>query len=382
MYVFSQITSDMLRLKNDASEFASKYIKPLTLNKSREFPLDLWNVIGEAGFLGLLIPKEYGGSEKGYLGMCLVGESLVASGHNLGLVLSIIVHNVIAKLVFDDISSENIKDKYLSRIASGLSTVSFAISEPEVGAHPKYLKTTAVKKEGGFSISGEKSHVTNGPIADYFVVIAITGTSGYRKMFSAFIVPCNADGLTLTQGIPVNSLHPSPHCGIKLENCWVSEDNTVIENHAYEKLVIPFRSAEDVGLMGPILGGMSYQLSHVVEKLKEHNRIKNIGEAGTETLGHIAYLDHTLRLIAYETALILDKKEGKHDVTPFVLSFRALSRRRSKIIERFVTKNNIPVCDDYEIITRDLWQLIKLASNVLLLKQRKIGEETIRCHQP
>lgn len=380
MFVPSQITPELLRFKGDASIFASKYIKPRALNRSREFPLDLWHMLGKSEFLGLLIPPEYGGSGKGFLGMCLAGEALVASGHNVGFVLSMVVHNVVAWLVFNNISPLNIKEKYLPRISSGLSTVSLAISEPKVGTHPKYLKTLAVKQEKGFFISGEKSYVTNGPIADSFVVIAITGASGARKELTAFLVPRNADGLTLTEGVPGDALQPSPHCGLKLENCWISEERSIIEKHAYERIVRPFRHTEDVGLMGPALGCMSYQLSHIVTKLKEGHCYT--ADSDRETLGHIAYLDHTLRLIGYEASLTLDKNPEEPAVIPYILAFRALSRRRSMIVERFLSKNNIPVDNDYEIITKDLWQLTKLASNVLLLKQRKLGEYTIRCHQP
>ena len=115
-----------------------------------------------------------------------------------------------------------------------------AISEPGAGAHPKHLTTEARRDGNDFVLNGEKAYLTNGPMADIFLVLAITGHTGNRKQFSVLIVPRDAAGLELTDGVKIDYLRPSPHCGIKLHDVRVPVANLLgPEGEAFDAIRFP-----------------------------------------------------------------------------------------------------------------------------------------------
>ena len=101
---------------------------------------------------------------------------------------------------------------------------SVAISEPDVGAHPKRLTTRAEPEGDGYRITGEKAWVSNGPSAAVFVVLAITAMEGDRKRYSAFLVPHDSPGLSLKDMPRFHALRPSRHCGLRLDGVRVPAD--------------------------------------------------------------------------------------------------------------------------------------------------------------
>src|ERR1700733_29167 len=94
---------------------------------------------------------------------------------------------------------------------------SVAISEPRVGAHPKLLTTRAEEDGDGYCIFGEKAWVSNGPLAEVFIVFAVTAVVEGRKRYSAFLVPRDTPGLSINEAAEYRALAPSRHCGLRLE---------------------------------------------------------------------------------------------------------------------------------------------------------------------
>jgi acyl-CoA dehydrogenase len=129
-----------------------------------------------------------------------------------------------------------------------------AISEPKVGAHPKLLTTRADKTETGFRITGQKAWVSNGPSAAAIIVFAITAEEQGRKRYSAFIVPSDTPGLTMSEMPGFHALRPSKHCLLTLDGCAVP-DTALLgpPGSAYDRMALPFRDIEDaVGTFGTL----------------------------------------------------------------------------------------------------------------------------------
>lgn len=139
-----------------------------------------------------------------------------------------------------------------------------AISEPEVGAHPKLLTTRAERTGDGWRVVGRKAWVTNGPIADAIIVFAITAEAAGRKRYSAFLVPRDTPGLTMVDMPGFHALRPSRHCLLTLD-CVVPDESRLGEpDTAYERMALPFRDIEDaVGTFGT-LGAVQYGLDQAV----------------------------------------------------------------------------------------------------------------------
>ena len=132
--------------------------------------------------------------------------------------------------------------------------LSVAISEPEVGAHPKLLTTRAEAVGQGFRISGRKAWVSDGPSADAIIVFAITGEERGRKRYSAFLVPSDTPGLGFAEMAGFHALRPSRHCLLTLDGVVVPAAAMLgAEGGAYEAMALPFRDIEDaVGTFGTL----------------------------------------------------------------------------------------------------------------------------------
>ena len=235
------INKKLYTLMDEVSHFAEQEIASRKdLHIMNRFPLEIWQKMGQGGLLGVSIPELYGGLGEHYLAIVLAGETLVARGHNMGIALSWLIHSAVAHYLIQGFGNKNQHDQYLGRMVKGQITGSIAVSEPGTGAHPKHLKTEAHLQGNDYILNGEKAYLTNGPIADLFVVIALTGKVETQKNFTAFLVPKDAPGLTVTQPMDLDFLRPSPHGGIKLDNCSVPIENILGEkDYAYEDIVNP-----------------------------------------------------------------------------------------------------------------------------------------------
>ncbi len=165
---------------------------------------------------------------------------------------------VVARFFIAGFGNAEQRAAWSSRIAA------VAISEPRVGAHPKLLATRAENTADGYCIFGEKAWVTNGPLADVFIVLAITAMEGERKRYSALLVPRDTPGLTIDEAPQYRALAPSRHCGLILDGCHVPQTALLGDaGTAYETKALPFRDVEDaVGTFGK-LGAFRFLLSHL-----------------------------------------------------------------------------------------------------------------------
>jgi acyl-CoA dehydrogenase len=188
------------------------------------------------------------------------------------------------------------------RAAWSQRVVSVAISEPRVGAHPKLLTTRAEEVRNGFAIWGNKAWVTNGPLADVFVVLAITSIEDGRKRYSALLVPHDTPGLSIDEPPEYRALAPSRHCGLKLDGCRVPRSALLgVPGTAYETMAMPFRDVEDaVGTFG-LLGAFRFMLA----RLAAHTE----GEEATLALGRLGSLVAVFATTADAVIAALDSGE-------------------------------------------------------------------------
>jgi len=153
-----------------------------------------------------------------------------------------------------------------------------AISEPRAGAHPKLLTTRAEPDGSGFRITGEKGWVSNGPLADMFVVLAITAEQAGRKRYSALLVPRDTPGLTLTAMPAFHALRPSQHCGLVLDG--VSMPRTALlgpEGGAYEAMALPFRDIEDAVGTFTLLGAFRFLCDRLARNSADDEAAASLG---------------------------------------------------------------------------------------------------------
>jgi acyl-CoA dehydrogenase len=184
---------------------------------------------------------------------------------------------LVARFFLEGFGTLEQRERWLPRLAA------VAISEPRVGAHPKLLSTRAEEDTDGYRIFGEKAWVTNGPLADVFIVLAITSLEAGRKRYSAFLLPRDTPGLTIDEAPQYRALAPSRHCGLKLEGCHVAHAALLgTLGTAYETMALPFRDVEDaVGTFG-LLGALRFLLKRLAKGASD--------DAATLSLGKLASL--------------------------------------------------------------------------------------------
>ena len=195
------------------------------------------------------------------------------------------------------------RQAYLPALVAGRSTPCLAISEPGAGAHPKHLTTEARRDGDAFVLNGEKAYLTNGPMADIFLVLAITGRTGDRKAFSVLIVPREAEGLQLTEGVKIDYLRPSPHCGISLQDVRVPAANLLgPEGDAFDAISLPMRRTEDAVFAASKAGAIRNILAAVCRDAP-----KLAGdEDGLAVLGKLTAASRGLSALAFQGAELLD----------------------------------------------------------------------------
>jgi alkylation response protein AidB-like acyl-CoA dehydrogenase len=266
----------------------------------------------------------------------------------------------------------------LPLLAKGDKSASIAISEPGSMAHPRHMKTTATRRGGDYVINGHKSFLTNGQIADIFIVLTVTGSDGDKKQFTSFLIPKETPGTAVTRHISLGFLRPSPHCEIELANCAVPASNMLgKDGTAYETMAKPFREIEEVCLMGPIIGGMQRQMELLIDGIREGQTYPPTDEL-RGNLGALRYTVDTLRVIAFEAASMLDSRKNYPEFPSLLLSFRAIANRFESLLRDLRAPSNREDGDDLAVLTKDLIESINIADHVAAIKTKKMGEELLK----
>lgn len=357
------------------SRFAIEHIFSRSdLYAQDHFPHDLWQKMGEAGFFKIGIAPSYGGCGGGYKQLLEAGEVFVRSSYNMGLALSWLYQQLIAVYLIGGFANAKQRRKYLPRMAEGKLIASFAVSEPKHGGRPKYLSTTANLNGRGFTLNGEKTYLTNAPVAGLFVVIAVTGEDQGQKKFSAFLVEHPTEGLSVSPPIKLDFLKPSPHGGIKLRDCIVPASALLGEkDKAFPNIVMPFGDAENVVLMGAVSGAMGAELMDVILEINKSRISEN--KTLQRDIGELDALLETLRVVAREAAKKMDQRDNY--AIPLTLIFNELAENFQHRIAAVVGTWNLPMKERFKMLQADLNILGILGKKNIIGKITKLGDELL-----
>lgn len=205
-----------------AREFAAREVAPHAAewNADHHVPIATLKALGELGLLGLTVPEQYGGPGLDATALCLVMEELAAA--DAGVSVAVAVQNGLVASPLLRAGSEEQKQRWLPAIASGETIGCYALTEPDVGSDTAALRTSATADGGGWSLNGSKQWITNGGIADLFIIFARTGGPGARGV-SAFVSE-RAPGLGVGREIPKMGLHSSSTVELAFNDLRVGPD--------------------------------------------------------------------------------------------------------------------------------------------------------------
>src|SRR3989440_2495600 len=270
-------TADAIR--ETVHDFASNEIAPRAdeIDKSNQFPRDLWPKIGALGLHGITVEEEYGGSGLGYLEHCVALEEI--SRASAAVALSDGAHSTLCVNQIRRNGNEAQKRKYLPKLISGEHVGSLAMSEPGAGSDVVSMKTRADKKGDRFVLNGNKMWITNGPVADTLVVYARTDAAGGPRGITAFIIEKGMKGFSTAQKLDKLGMRGSDTCELVFEDCEVPEENVLGEVGKGANVLMSGLDYERAVLSGGPLGIMAACMDAVLPYVHEREQFgQPIGE--------------------------------------------------------------------------------------------------------
>ncbi len=267
---------DMLR--DSVRAFTSDEIAPRAeeIDRSNEFPRDLWPKLGELGLHGITVGEDYGGADMGYLAHCVAMEEVSRGSASVGL--SYGAHSNLCINQININGSAEQKERYLPKLVSGEHVGALAMSEPGSGSDVVSMKLRAEKKGDRYILNGNKMWITNGPEAETLVVYAKTDVQAGPKGISAFIIEKGFPGFSTAQKLDKLGMRGSDTCELVFQDCEVPEENILGElNHGVRVLMSGLDYERAVLAAGPI-GIMASAMDMVVPYIHEREQFgKPIG---------------------------------------------------------------------------------------------------------
>jgi len=326
---------------------------------------DLWKAFRSSGLAGLCLAEEFGGLNADLATLADAVYILNKVGGVPGATMCLSSHWLIPSLHIARTASREIQEMLLPQIAKGEKTLSVAISEPGAGAHPKKLAARATRMSDHYRLSGEKAFLTNGPLADYFLVLAISDEEQARKAFSLYLVSADTAGLTKTAGIPLDFLHPCPHGGIKLEECAIPANHMIgEEGKAFEQTSLVMRAVEDAIHTKAQLGLLDYILDD----------LKKIASSSDATiLGEIALQMDLLALQCAKISELLKTGASPAELSRAYLGFKHHFKPCFEKISHLRQVDREVEDSHLSLLYRDIGKLGAIAQSAHKVQLNKLG---------
>ena len=217
--------ADMIR--ESAESFASAKIAPRAaeIDRSNEFPRDLWPEMGALGLHGITVEEQWGGLGLGYLEHCVAVEEISRASASVGL--SYGAHTNLCINQIRRNGTDEQRARYLPRLISGEHVGALAMSETGAGSDVVSMKTRAEKKGDRYVINGSKMWITNGPHAETLVVYAKTDPAANSKGITAFMIEKGMNGFSTAPKLDKLGMRGSDTCELIFEDCEVPEANVL-----------------------------------------------------------------------------------------------------------------------------------------------------------
>jgi isovaleryl-CoA dehydrogenase len=263
-------------VRNQVRRFARERIAPVAseIDRSNEFPRDLWPELGEAGLLGITVPERWGGANLGYLAHIIVMEEISRASASVGLSYGAHSNLCMNQIVLNGTDAQ--RDRYLPKLVSGEHVGALAMSEPGAGSDVVGMQLRALKatdqRGDGYALTGRKMWITNGPDADVVVVYAKTDPAAGPRGISAFIVEKGFAGYSTAQKLDKLGMRGSSTSELVFENCFVPAANLLGQLNGGVRVLMKGLDYERAVLGGGPLGLMAAALDLVLPYVHERKQ--------------------------------------------------------------------------------------------------------------
>lgn len=306
------LTDEQRMVKQSAREFAEAELAHDAAERDEKalFPREAVKKMGELGFLGMLTPEQYGGSEMGMFNYILALEEVSRVDASACVIMS--VTNSLCQYVINTYGTEDQKEKYLPKLGSGEQLGAYALSEPQSGSDAANMRTFAENKGDHYLLNGTKNWVTNGKSAGVYIVFAVTDRDKGHKGISAFIVEGDREGFTTGKKENKLGIRSSDTCELIFDDCKIPGENLIGEEGNGFKIAMDTLDGGRIGIAAQALGIAQSALEKSVNYSKEREQFGKpiskyqaiqfkLAQMGTET--------EAVRLLTYRAAI--RREEGR-----------------------------------------------------------------------
>ncbi|QHI36690.1 Acyl-CoA dehydrogenase [Kordia antarctica] len=276
------LTEEHIMIRDAARDFARTELLPGVIERDnkQEFPQELVHKMGELGFLGIMVDPKYGGSGMDAISYVLIMEELSKIDASASVIVS--VNNSLVCYGLEAYGTEDQKQKYLTKLATGENVGAFCLSEPEAGSDATSQQTTAIDKGDHYVINGTKNWITSGGRADVYLVIAQTDREKGHHGINAFIVEKGTPGFHIGPKEDKLGIRGSDTHTLQFNDVKVPKENRIGEDGFGFKFAMKTLSGGRIGIAAQALGIAAGAYELALKYSKERKAF------GTEICNHQA----------------------------------------------------------------------------------------------
>jgi isovaleryl-CoA dehydrogenase len=270
---------DIAALRETVRRFAEAEVAPRAaeIDRSNEFPRDLWPRLGALGLLGITVAEEYGGTNMGYLAHIIAVEEISRASAAVGLSYGAFSNLCVNQIHRNGSAAQ--KEKYLPKLVSGEHVGALAMSEPGAGSDVVSMRLRAERRGDTYVLNGNKMWITNGPDADVLVVYAKTDSNAGPRGITAFLIEKGMKGFTTAQKLDKLGMRGSNTCELVFRDCEVPAENILSQEGSGVNVLMSGLDYERAVLAGGPLGIMAACLDVVIPYVHDRKQFgQPIGE--------------------------------------------------------------------------------------------------------
>jgi isovaleryl-CoA dehydrogenase len=266
------LPEELEEMRQQVRRFVAERIAPRAteIDRSNEFPRDLWPQLGSQGLLGVTVPERFGGAGLGYLAHVIVMEEISRASGAVGLSYGAHSNLCVNQLRLN--GNEAQCARYLPKLVSGEHVGALAMSETGSGSDVVSMQLRAEPAARGYRLNGRKMWITNGPDADVLIVYAKTDATAGPRGISAFIIERGADGFRTAQKLDKLGMRGSSTCELLFDDCFVPAENLLGSENGGVGVLMSGLDYERVVLAGGSLGLMAAALDLVLPYVRERRQ--------------------------------------------------------------------------------------------------------------
>ncbi|MBT8324542.1 MAG: acyl-CoA dehydrogenase [Winogradskyella sp.] len=276
------LTEEHLMIREAARDFAKTELLPGVIERDEKqvFPKELVTKMGELGFMGIMVDPKYGGSGMDTISYVLIMEELSKIDASASVIVS--VNNSLVCYGIEKFGTEEQKQKYLTKLATGEYVGAFCLSEPEAGSDATSQKTTAIDKGDHYILNGTKNWITNGGRSDVYLAIAQTDREKGHKGINAFIVEKGMPGFDIGPKEDKLGIRGSDTHTLQFNDVKVPKENRIGDDGFGFKFAMKTLSGGRIGIAAQALGIASGAYELALKYSRERKAF------GTEICNHQA----------------------------------------------------------------------------------------------